>query len=64
VREVECGKAHAAGNSRGAVAPFEPTGDHQMEDEEETLHFPHDALANPPKPGNAAPFGPIERRID
>src|SRR5205085_11096077 len=51
--EVECGQVHLAGQPSASIAPLQPPGDHQMDNDEQLIfHLKNDPLAQPIKPND------------
>src|SRR5688572_1945274 len=63
-REVERRQPALPRNRPGGVRPAEPSGDHQMDREEEVvLEGDHDSLPEPPQADDGLPRRGLERRI-
>ena len=60
-RKIESCKPHLAGNRRAALAPAEPSGNHQVQHEEKTaFELEDDALAETAKADDRAPFDDVD----
>ena len=63
-REIERRQPDLAGNRRAAIAPAQPPGDHQVQDEEQlAVELEDDPLAHPPQADDRASFDGGDRRL-
>ncbi len=64
-REIERRQAHLAWNGRATLPPAQPSGNHQVQDQEQTaVEVKDDPLSHPPQSHDHAAFDGSDGRLD